>query len=126
MPRSIICFFFSFLPFPLPRSLSIFESSLHQLFLCPALSPPLPVKKPWDSPTRRRLSSFHLSKKLIEDPDQRVVIFGSENLCHENSTFGQKLDSKLERLKDQFILSVSILNPGCSYVWSSIVEYSEV
>lgn len=39
---------------------------------------------------------LHLLEELLEDPEQRLVIFGAENLGDKSATFGQKLTGQLQ------------------------------
>lgn len=48
-----------------------------------------------------RLSSLNLLEELLEDPQQRLVVFGTEDLGDKCATFGQKLTGQLESHEGQ-------------------------
>ncbi len=47
-------------------------------------------------PRRLRLGGLHLLEELLEDPEQRLVVFGAEDLGDESATFGQELAGQLQ------------------------------
>lgn len=47
-------------------------------------------------PRRLWLSRLHLLEELLEDPEQRLVVFGAEDLGDESATFGQKVTGQLQ------------------------------
>ena len=78
-----------------------------------------------DVTRRRRLGGFDLGEELVEDPEKRVVILGSENFGDESSSWSEEFGGQLEGREYELDLRESILNPGGSYVGSSIVEYAK-
>mmetsp|Transcript_3910 Transcript_3910/g.11047 ORF Transcript_3910/g.11047 Transcript_3910/m.11047 type:complete len:223 (+) Transcript_3910:496-1164(+) len=70
----------------------------------------------------RRLRGLHLIKKLVEDPEQRVVVRGPEDLGHEPPAGREKLGTKLEGREGELGLAVGILEPRLTHVGGSIVE----
>lgn len=76
-----------------------------------------------NAPRRRRLRRFHLPKELSEHPHEVVVIRASEDLGDKRATFGKELHGKLHTHEHQFRLAVSVLDPCCSDIGSTIVEH---
>ena len=74
-------------------------------------------------PRGRRLGSLDLGEKLVEHPHEVVVVGTSENLGHESPALHKKLDSQLQAHKHDLRLTVCVLNPGCSDIWSTVMKY---
>lgn len=47
-------------------------------------------------PRRLRLGGLHLLEELLEDPEQRLVVFGAEDLGDEGASFSQKVAGQLQ------------------------------
>ena len=47
-------------------------------------------------PRRLWFGRLHLLEKLLEDPEQRLVVFGAENLGDKSATFIQKVTGQLQ------------------------------
>jgi hypothetical protein len=75
-----------------------------------------------DVSTRRWLGCLDLGEELVEDPEERVVVLGAENLGAEGSALLEELDSELEGGEYELDLGESVLHPGGSDVGSSVVE----
>jgi hypothetical protein len=73
---------------------------------------------------RRRLGSLNRCEELLEHPQQRVVVLGTENLGDESSALSQKLRGQLHRLKDQLCLREGILDPSGTDIGRTIVNDS--
>lgn len=43
-----------------------------------------------------RLGGLHLLKELLKDPEQRLVIFGAEDLGDKSAALGQKVTGQLQ------------------------------
>ena len=70
-----------------------------------------------------RLGCFDGVEELLEHPQKRVVVLGSENLGDKGTTLNQEIRSQAQRLQGQLGLGESILNPGGTDVGGTIVEY---
>ena len=73
-------------------------------------------------PRRRRFGRLNLCKQLTEYPNQAVVVSTPEDLGNECSTPDQKLDGEFETHEDKLGLTVSVLDPSGTDVWSTVME----
>lgn len=72
----------------------------------------------------RGLGGLDLGEELVENPEERVVILGTEDLGAEGSAGGEEFGGELERSEYELDLGEGILYPGSSDIGSSIVEYA--
>jgi len=73
---------------------------------------------------RRGLCGFDLGEKLLEHPQQRVVILRSENLGDESTAFDEELGREFQRMKHKFGLVEGILHPSGTDVGRTIVQHT--
>ena len=71
---------------------------------------------------RRRLGRLDFGEELVEDPEERVVVLGAEDLGAEGAAGAQELDGELERREDELDLGEGVLDPGGSDVGRTVVE----
>ena len=76
-----------------------------------------------DTPRGRWLRRLDLPEKLIEHPDEVVIVHTTEDLGHKCATFRQKFDSQLQTHQHELRLRIGVLNPGGSDVGGTIVQY---
>jgi len=69
-----------------------------------------------------RLSGFNLLEEFIQNPDQRVIICGSEDLGDESTTSSQDSGSEFQGSQDQFDLREGILGPIGTDVGGTIIQ----
>jgi hypothetical protein len=68
------------------------------------------------------LRSLDLLEELVENPKERVVVLGAEDLGDKSASRTEELNSKLEGAEDEPRLGVSVLLPGGTHVGRTIVH----
>mmetsp|Transcript_60321 Transcript_60321/g.155412 ORF Transcript_60321/g.155412 Transcript_60321/m.155412 type:complete len:619 (+) Transcript_60321:1041-2897(+) len=69
------------------------------------------------------LRGIDLLEELAEDPHQRVVVGGAEDLGDEGATWSEVLARQLQRVQCELILHVSILRPRGTDVGRAVVQH---
>lgn len=67
---------------------------------------------------------LHLPEELLEDPHERLVVFGAEDFGDEGAAFGQELAGQLERHQRQVCLRESVVLPVRSDVRRAVVQHN--
>ena len=74
--------------------------------------------------TRRlRLRRLDLVEELVEDPDQRVVVVGPEDLGHKPPARLQEVGGEPQRVQGQLVLAVRVLQPRRAHVGCAVVDH---
>ena len=66
---------------------------------------------------------MHLFEELCEDPDQALIVLGSEHLGDEPATLAEEGGGELEGVQGQQGLLVRVVNPIFSNVWGPVVKH---
>lgn len=69
-----------------------------------------------------RLSGFNFLEEFIQNPDQRVIICGSEDLGDESTTSSQDGGGEFQGSQDQFDLREGILGPIGTDIGGTIIQ----
>ena len=76
-----------------------------------------------DTPRGRWLRCLDLPEKLVEHPDEVVVVCASEDLRDERPALDEKLRSELHAHEHELRLAVRVLDPGGTDVRCTIMQH---
>lgn len=69
-----------------------------------------------------RLRRFDLGEELVEDPDEVVVVDGTEDLSHERAALDEELRGELEGHEHELGLAVCVLHPCGTDVGRTVMQ----
>ena len=73
--------------------------------------------------TGQWLVSLNFSEELIHNPDERIVVVGSENLCNESTSLFKEIAGEFQGTQTQVNLDIGVLIPVGTDIGCTIIEY---